>query len=142
MADEATLQMRIRQRQTRSRPIIGSVVALVMLVQSLAALVAAHARFAGVGPGLIAVSVDANCTAGPNGGSETPDRGRGDCSDCCILCGVRDCAAPLLPVARPAAGAPSRQFAVGASMVRRIIDNGEPAGWTSSWSSRAPPSLS
>ena len=42
LVDEMTEQKRKRGRQTRSRPILGSVVAIVMLLQSLAAIILAQ----------------------------------------------------------------------------------------------------
>ncbi len=142
LVGKMTEQKRTRGRQTPARPIVRSVVALVMLVQSLATIVLTQAHFGrgDIGPGLIASSFEANCSAGPIGDGGVPKQERHDCTKCGILCSIRDCDTPF-HFATPTAGAQFWEFRAVASMIRHIADDGQPVGWASSWSSRAPPSV-
>ena len=143
LADESTDERRTRGRRTLSRPIVGSLVAVVMLFQSLAVIVLAqaHSGHGVIGPSLNVSSFQANCSSVPIDHSGAPKQERHDCAKCCILCSVRDSAVPFY-FAPPLAGAQFGDFRTVASMIRRGVDDEQPAGWASSWSSRAPPSFS
>ncbi|CAN2536154.1 hypothetical+protein [Methylocapsa aurea] len=136
--------MRVAGLQSRSaHRLLGSIVALLMLFQSVGALAAAHQQFAHTeaAPGVAtAPSFDVSCL----GGGETPSRDRHDCSDRCVLCCVRDCHALSFHSVADIIDAYFETFGSPDPVARSRLadDDGDPLGWTSSWSSRAPPSLS
>ena len=136
--------MRVRRLQSLSvHRLLGSIVALLMLFQSVGALATAHRQFAHAGPApgvAAAPSFDTFCL----GGGETPSRDRHDCSDRCVLCCVRDCHALSFHSVAGIIDAYFGTFGSPDPIARSRVadDDGDPLGWTSSWSSRAPPSLS
>jgi hypothetical protein len=139
--------MRIGGRPTlSSRAIAGFIVALLIFAQGLAAHVSASSRVrhGETQAGAVASSLGASCRVDTIGGGESPAHERRDCLQCCVLCGVRDCAAPLFHDATRAADVQFPVSKASAPINRRFIDDddGRPIGWASSWSSRAPPIFS
>ena len=124
LVGKMTEQKGTRGRQIPARPIVGSVVALVMLVQSLATIMLTQAHFGrgDIGHGLIALSFEANCSAGPIGDGGAPKQERHDCAKCGILCSARDCDTPF-HFATPTAGAQFR------SQSRRVDDSTHRRRW-------------
>lgn len=128
----------------RPRGFVGRaiVVSLLLLVQSLLIVVGAPIDAAGSGRSDIVYSdADRNCDAQAHGGA--PARHR-DHSHCCgVLCesqaraGLAVLAASVVETAGPAPAAIARS---GWRVSAR--STGRPLGWTSSWSSRAPPVFS
>lgn len=138
--------MRIGRHSTlSSRAIIGFIVALLIFMQGLTAYVSSSApvRHGKSEVGAIASSLREFCRADAIGYGAPPAHDRRVCLECCIICGVRDCG---VSSTFDAARAPDAQFPVSlasASSAPRFIDgDGRPTGWASSWSSRAPPSIS
>ncbi len=135
--------MRERRRERRqtlyARPLVRGVIALVMILQSLATISLAQAHFGSgdIEPGLTASSFEANCPAGPIDGGGPPKRERHNCAKCGMLCSVRDSATSFHFASN--AGAQFWIFRAIALVILRVVDDDPPAGWANSWSSRAPP---
>ncbi len=131
-------------KRRSARPIIATVVALLIALQSLAALGTSHARPPGFrgGAGLSAIGVA--CNADIHGGESSPAPGQRDHSQCCIFCIARDHdLAPSGDAVRSDAATiyPPTDYV---RIVRRFVDDPDarPFGWTGAWSSRAPPIFS
>lgn len=139
--------MRMWRRSALSaRAIVGSIAALLMLVQSLAVLASASSNFSSGNPmaGVIASSFAANCGSDTAGGGEPPGKDQRDCPQCCVFCGGSDSGAPSSLDAPCAADAQVPMAKASASVGRRWTgdNDGRPIGWANSWSPRAPPPLS
>ena len=123
------------------RAIVVSIVALVALFQSFAALGQAYTNLAPANPEANAVvsTFDASCGANRFKDHKAPGHGGLGCFECCVLCGELSTPAVIhateLHFPRP------RRIT---SVAQRALDHNwvRPAGWASSWSSRAPPSFS
>ncbi|MBU3887105.1 hypothetical protein FM996_05250 [Methylosinus sporium] len=127
------------------RAIIARVLACVFVLQGVAFAVSpAHERgdLGGAEPGAVATVGYEYCGASPHGDHKAPAHSVH--SQCCILCpssahdGLSRFAAVLFdiivfPPLRTAAAIDWRAF---------VDPVAPPTGWTSSWSSRAPPSIS
>jgi len=138
-------RMSLGRLQSRSvHRLVGSIVALLMLFLSMGALTSSpHRQFAHAeqAPGVAAAPLlDAYCL----GSGETPSRDRRDCSDRCVLCGVRDCDTLTIHAVTGTIDACFGASGATDRIARRVIvdEDGGPLGWASSWSSRAPPSFS
>jgi len=135
-----------RRSETASsaRPLVAGVLALLIILQGLAAIGSSVARSAHSGGETIVVVslLGATCVADAQGDdhSPAPQRGHGQC---CVLCGARDFDGAAFPgVARICdAIAPMR---TPVSIDRHFVSapNHSPIGWASSWSSQAPPIFS
>ena len=126
--------------------VIRSVLACLIVLQALA--FAASPAFAKNAPDgadhtLAPSTIEGDCHA--LGGDKAPAQGRHDHAQCCVLCSAngRD-AAELLTAAILFAVAFCSAPELAISLVRfsNVDFNDHPLGWTSSWSSRAPPQIS
>jgi hypothetical protein len=127
-----------------SSPIVAGVLALIFALQSFVALGASAAHFARRGDeASIVISVqDVTCFVDAHGGNRLPAH-EGDHAQCCVLCGARDLAGHALTNVAQMSGAisPQRFSATVSGWLREALVS-PPTGWTSSWSSRAPPFFS
>ena len=136
----------LNKRQCSARQaIFRGFLAFLIVLQT--AVLAASPAFANKAPdsasangSLIASTINGDCHA--PGGEKSPAQGRHDHSQCCILCSAsaRDsgellAAAILLGLATYSAPEPTLHFI----HFSNVDFNVPPLGWTSSWSSRAPP---
>jgi len=134
----------MRRVRDRERPIgwTGAfrlaIVAFLVVFQNLAGA-ASPTRFAHhSGRGLV-LSSGENC-APVDTDKTKPDRLRRSCGACCILCDHEAHGAPPMSASQPE----NSPYPAGSNASIRpfLILYGAPIGWTSSWSSRAPPCLS
>ncbi|WP_159289098.1 DUF2946 family protein [Methylosinus sporium] len=126
-----------------TRALIASTVACVCLLQAFILVMSMQGRFAHASAESgVAVSVSDYCRANTHGGGEGSTQH--DHSQCCILCsssvygGLSRFAAVVCKIAF--FPAPRTAAEIG----WRFLDDpvAQLVGWTSSWSSRAPPSIS
>jgi hypothetical protein len=133
------------RRQLPTRAIIAGVFAFLFVLQWLA--LAASPAFAGkdrngANHSFIVSTTDGYCSA--LGNDKGPAHGRHDHSQCCIFCKASGRDATFAIIAASICVAiylPSKE---SVSLVPFAEDDCSmrPIGWTSSWSSRAPPSFS
>ncbi len=119
---------------------IGQLLALLLILQSLA-----------LGGPLLGEASHAGAVAGApllaNVGRCAPDQGDDKApagyrhAHCCILCAAQDLGAAAPSGALASGMAPAAASVVALAFFRLDVF-GPPLGWTSSWSSRAPPALS
>jgi len=132
-------------KRRSARPIIATVVALLIALQSLAALGTSLARPHGVSGAEAGLSTTGvACNTDIHGGESSPAPSRRDHSPCCIFCIARDHDwAPSGDAARSDAATfyPSLGYT---RIAGRFVDDPDarPIGWTGAWSSRAPPIFS
>ncbi len=127
-------------RQFSLRTILAIAVACVFVLQGLAFASPMHLNEMHGGVGLEAAGIQ--CAAGSQGGDSAP--ARHEHHQCCILSSLHDHDGLLRFVAIA-----SDIVDFSAAQIVSAIDwgflndpDGRPTGWTSSWSSRAPPSFS
>ncbi len=134
-----------RRRQAFSaRSLVAGVVALLIVLQGLAAIGSSFARsvYGGGEASFVASLLGPNCAVDAHSGDKSPAQERGH-SQCCVLCGVRDFDGAALPgVAQISEAIAPLQAPV--SIERHFADSPteSPIGWASSWSSQAPPYFS
>ena len=128
-----------------ARVVIAAVVASLIVLQGFA--LAASAAFAGsardpVSHSAAISAVGVHCDA-PRG-DKAPAQGHCDHSQCCILCRADDhSASSVIMVALLAVliySAPEASLSAAHFTKNDFVEH--PIGWTSSWSSRAPPAVS
>lgn len=122
-----------------ARRAIVSAVALCLFALQMLSLALGTAMRPGAGdaPGLRASGSSAYCKSHRDGGAPSRD---GDHAQCCLLCAAGRDAPSALPAPPPApASDPHRRFFVFLPHRPAAPPAESPAGWASSWSSRAPP---
>ncbi len=134
-----------RRRAFSTRPIAAVVLALFVILQGLTAIapsVAGSVRDGGDANFVVSLlGVTCAVDAHRDDNSHPHERGR---SQCCVLCCVRDFDGAALPGVGQISGA-TASLRVTVS-IRGLFSEaptmGPPIGWTSSWSSQAPPCFS
>lgn len=130
------------QRDFLTRAVIAGVVTLLLVLQGLVfAGSAALARTAGDGVSPSVVASASHCI--PSSGDTDPAKRHADHSLCCIFCNANVRDATFIGVAAFLVAMTVAVGAAAATVVRPNRDDFDkhPTGWTSSWSSRAPPSF-
>jgi len=135
---------KVRRLALSARFIAACIVAIVALGQGLGVTSPAFGRFAqSDAAGVSASFYDSLCGNDAHSANKAPAEKHHGCSHCCILCGGRDCVAPLIHEGSPlgptflnAEASAQIDWRSVETMGRRLI------GWASSWSSRAPPFVS
>jgi hypothetical protein len=116
----------------------GALSVLLLLIRLVVAGAAVEAAgLAGAQPSQAVMTQ--NC-ASPAHGDEAPD-GRSDHADCCLLCRAA-ARADMAFTAPLQARAPRAPTSASRAPVLAAATRPRPIGWTSSWSSRAPPLFS
>jgi hypothetical protein len=133
-----------RGRAPFSGPVVAGVLALLFTLQGFLAIGASAAHYArGGGEASIGFSIPGvTCFVNMHGGNLPPAH-EGDHAQCCVLCGARDLTGHILAnVAQTSNGTSLRRLSGTLSgwPCEPLIS--APTGWTSSWSSRAPPFFS
>lgn len=122
-----------------TQAVVASVAATLIVLQGLVFAASANAPFAHYGNQTVVASIAEYC--GAQGRDDAPAPGRHGHSHCCVVCaGSGRDASPLHMAALLSVVIYSAHGAI-ASVVRLVVDEPERRliGWTSSWSSRAPP---
>jgi hypothetical protein len=133
-----------RSRQALSwRPIFASVLAAFLILQGLAAVCSSLAYSARAGEGAVVFSPPgANCVLDAQDDHHSPVHEHSD-AQCCVLCGARDFnEAAIVAVALIVASLEPPQPSSSTDAYSAEAPLKPPAGWASSWSSRAPPFFS
>jgi len=133
-----------RGRGRSARPIVAALVALLIALQSLAAIATSPSHRRGVEASAALAALGVDCNADVDGSHSSPARGQRDHSPCCIFCIARDHDwAPFHDAARSDAAVFYPSLAI-TRIAGRLIDDPDarPIGWTGAWSSRAPPIFS
>ena len=130
-------------RRFPTRDLLAGVVACVIVLQgfaSVASLALAGSARDTAKEITAATTVVGYCHALHGHSQKNPLQGRGDHSQCCVLCSAngRDV---VFDAALPGVVAAPEPAISIAGFVKIDFDD-HPLGWTSSWSSRAPPRLS
>jgi len=130
-------------RSLSMRRFAGSLVALLILVQSLAAALPAHA-YSRSAAGAVALASGAPCSADAPGGDKLPERKHSACIQCCILCGGRGCDVSSPYVAPQIADEILSDDSASSSIDWRSLRNilHRPIARANATLSRGPPSLS
>lgn len=134
-----------RRQAFSARPLVAIVVALLVVLQGLAAIGSflAHSGRGDGGTSFVTSFLGATCAADAHGDDKSPAPGR-DRSQCCVLCGARDFdGASFHDVAQGAVAIIPLSRAL--ATIARWFDDASisaPIGWASTWSSRAPPYFS
>jgi len=130
-----------KRRHTAREAIVHGFLACLIILQALAfAASPASARNA-PGSALTAATIKGDCHA-PGGDQRAPAQGHCSLWQCCVLCSASGRDAAELPLAAisfsdASDSAPAPTF--GLTRFSNVDFHDDPLGWTSSWSSRAPP---
>jgi hypothetical protein len=135
-------QMGSRRQALSVHPALVCVLAVLVILQGFAAVCSSHAHSPRAGEGALALfSTGPNCVPDAQDDHHSPVHEH-DEAQCCVLCGARDLdGTPLAAVALVVASLePPPALWTGTRLVDAHMK--PPAGWASSWSSRAPPFFS
>ncbi len=128
-----------------ARVVIAAVVACLIVLQSFA--LAASPAFAGSARDPVshsaAISADGGHCDAPRG-DKAPAQGHCDHSHCCILCRAdgRDASSVIIAASLVVLVYSAPEASLSAARFTKNDFVEHPIGWTSSWSSRAPPAIS
>ncbi len=133
------------ERRSFTRAVIAGVLAWLLALQGFAFAASPHGSFAPpIGTGAAqALSPGGEYCGVPRGGDPHVP-GQYDHCQCCIVCSSSDAGGLAWVTAMPLAGAVFLAPRTTGAIAWRVPGGGNkpPAGWTSSWSQRAPPRMS